>query len=77
VTQPVFSFTEQDAPGSIGVIFDLGGSVKNTLGEAKVALREAFFSLSQRARKNTLDSLETTGVSRARLPPPRPGAAPL
>src|SRR5260221_12948392 len=45
VTQPMFSFVEQDAPVSLGVILDVSGSVKNTLGEAKSALR-SFFEMS-------------------------------
>jgi Ca-activated chloride channel family protein len=42
VTQRVFSLVERDAAVSIGVIFDVSGSVRNTLGEAKVALRTFF-----------------------------------
>src|SRR5882672_4516050 len=45
VTQSMFSFVEQDAPVSLGVIFDVSGSVKNTLTEAKAALR-SFFEMS-------------------------------
>jgi len=45
VTQPMFSFVEQDAPVSLGVIFDVSGSVKNTLANAKAALR-SFFEIS-------------------------------
>jgi Ca-activated chloride channel family protein len=45
VTQPMFSFIEQDSPVSIGVILDVSGSVKNTLAEAKAALR-TFFEIS-------------------------------
>jgi Ca-activated chloride channel family protein len=41
-TQRMVSFVERDAPVSIGVIFDVSGSVRNTLGEAKVALRTFF-----------------------------------
>src|SRR5579859_1234475 len=43
IAQPIASFSQQDAPVSIGVIFDLSGSMKGSLGEASGALR-AFFA---------------------------------
>jgi Ca-activated chloride channel homolog len=39
VSQQLFSFAEQDAPASIGVILDMSGSMKGTLPQAKVAVR--------------------------------------
>ena len=42
IVQPIASFSQQDAPVSIGVIFDLSGSMKNSLGEAGNALHTFF-----------------------------------
>ena len=42
IVQPIASFSQQDAPVSIGVIFDLSGSMKNSLGEASSALHTFF-----------------------------------
>jgi len=36
---PIVSFTEEDAPCSVGVVFDVSGSMKPTLPQAKSALR--------------------------------------
>lgn len=43
IAQPIASFSQQDAPVSIGVIFDLSGSMKKSLGESRAALH-AFFA---------------------------------
>jgi len=39
---PIVSFTEEDAPCSVGIVLDVSGSMKPTLPQAKSALR-AFF----------------------------------
>jgi Ca-activated chloride channel family protein len=43
VDQRIASFSQQDAPVSIGVIFDLSGSMKNSVDAARTAL-QSFFS---------------------------------
>jgi len=58
VTQSMFSFVEQDAPVSLGVIFDVSGSVKNTLAEAKAALR-SFFEISNPEDEAFLHTVST------------------
>lgn len=35
IQQPIVSFTREDAPVSVGVIFDLSGSMKNKVAEAR------------------------------------------
>ena len=40
--QQIASFAEQDVPVSIGVVFDMSGSMKSTFGGARVALRSFF-----------------------------------
>jgi Ca-activated chloride channel family protein len=40
--QPIASFSQQDAPVSMGVILDLSGSMKGSLGQAKSVLRLFF-----------------------------------
>jgi Ca-activated chloride channel family protein len=40
--QPIAAFSQQDAPVSIGVILDLSGSMKDSLGQAKSVLRVFF-----------------------------------
>jgi Ca-activated chloride channel family protein len=39
VRQTIGSFSEEDAPVSLGVVFDLSGSMRNVLGPAKESLR--------------------------------------
>jgi Ca-activated chloride channel homolog len=64
VSQQISSFAEQDVPASIGVILDMSGSMKETLNQAKFAVRsfldtanpddEAFlYSVSSRPNRNT------------------------
>lgn len=73
VSQRINFFSEQDLPASIGVVLDMSASMKFTLNEAKLAVREfldaansddeAFlYSVSSRPNRNTdftvqLDSL--------------------
>lgn len=63
ISERIFSFSEEDVPASIGVILDMSGSMKSTLGQAKFALRsfldtanpedEAFlYSVSSRPNRN-------------------------
>ena len=40
--QPIASFKEEDEPCSVGVVFDVSGSMKPRLAQAKSTLR-AFF----------------------------------
>lgn len=42
--QPIVAFTSEDAPASIGVVFDTSGSMRNTLGFAKDLTHEFFRS---------------------------------
>jgi Ca-activated chloride channel family protein len=39
VRQTIGSFSEEDAPVSLGIVFDLSGSMRNVLGPAKESLR--------------------------------------
>jgi Ca-activated chloride channel family protein len=40
VPQPIRSFSEEDAPVSMGIVLDLSGSMRGVLGAAKESLRE-------------------------------------
>ena len=64
VAQPMFSFVEQDAPVSLGVIFDISESVKNTISDAKVALR-SFFEISNPEDEAFLYTVSTHPQNRA------------
>lgn len=70
--QEIFSFAEQDAPASIGVVLDVSGSMKGSLDQAQLALRsflntanpgdEAFlYTVSSRPNTNSefTENLET------------------
>lgn len=37
--RPIISFSSQDAPCSVGIVFDISGSMKKTISKSRIALR--------------------------------------
>lgn len=57
--RPIASFKEEEAPCSVGVVFDVSGSMKPTLAQAKSALR-AFFDTANADDEAFLMTISST-----------------
>jgi Ca-activated chloride channel family protein len=64
VQQRIWSFSEDDAPVSIGIIFDLSGSMKSSLDVAKASLR-ALLKDANAADEAFLETVSTQPGTRA------------
>lgn len=46
--QPIVSFAEEDGPASVGIVLDVSGSMKRTLGDTKAALKAFLDTANER-----------------------------
>ncbi len=58
VRQTITSFGEEDAPVSVGIVFDASGSMRSVLGQAKNVIR-AFLDASNPGDEALLDTVST------------------